>query len=93
MIANIESRMRRLSRMAHQTARQVTSLRNSIQEGCQVEVRGVDYLSLRDTSPVVTRAEQHLPEWKSFNKEAHSIFRNIRVVEKWLQGKYTHNTH
>ena len=79
--------MRRLSRMAHQTARQVTTLKNRLQDGCQLEVRGVDYLSLRDTSPVVTRAEQHLPEWRSYNKEAHSIFRNMRVVEKWLQGE------
>ena len=88
MIANIEARMRRLSKLAHQTARQVATLKNRIQEGCQMEVRGVDYLSLRDTSPVVTRAEQHLPEWRSFNKEAHSIFRNMRVVEKWLHGEY-----
>ena len=51
-----------------------------------MEVRGMDYLSLRDTSPVVTRSEDKLPEWKFFNKEANSIFRNIRVVEKWLQG-------
>ena len=80
--------MRRLSKTAHQTARQVTALKNSIRDGRQMEVRGVDYLSLRDTSPVVTRSEEKLPEWKFFNKEANSIFRNIRVVEKWLQGMH-----
>lgn len=87
MIANIEARMRRLSRMAHQTARQVTALKRRVQEGYQMEVKVVNYLSLRGTSPVVSREEQKLPEWKSFNKEANSIFRNMRVVEKWLQGK------
>ena len=86
MMASIEARMRRLSRIAHQTARQMTSLKNSIRDGQQVEVRGVDYIRLRDTSPVVTRSEDKLPEWKFFNKEANSIFRNIRVVEKWLHG-------
>jgi len=87
MMANIEARMRRLSKTAHQTARQASALKKSIAEGCEVEVRGMDYLSLRDSSPVVTKVEQALPEWKSFNKEANSIFRNMRVVEKWLHGK------
>ena len=87
MMASIEARMRRLSKMAHQTARQVTALKNSIQQGQQMEVKGMDYLSLRGTSPVVTRPEHNLPEWKAYTQEANSIFRNMRVVEKWLQGE------
>lgn len=89
MMASIEARMRRLSKITHQTARQVTALKNSIQDGHQMEVKGMKYLSLRDTSPVVTRPEHNLPEWKFFNQEANSIFRNMRVVEKWLQGQYS----
>lgn len=81
--------MRRLSRLTHQTARHVTTLRNSIQEGHRMQVLGLNYLSLRDTSPVVTKPEHNLPEWKFFNQEANSIFRSMRVVEKWLQGKQT----
>ncbi len=88
MMASIEARVRQLSRVAQQTARHMTSLKNRIRDGQQVEVSGMDYLSLRDTSPVVTKSEEKLPEWKFFNKEANSIFRNIRVAEKWLQGKY-----
>ena len=80
--------MRRLSKLAHQTARQVTALKNNIQDGHQLEVKGLYYLSLRDASPVVTRPEQNLPEWKFFTQEANSIFRNMRVVEKWLQGEH-----
>lgn len=87
MMASIEARMRRLSKLAHQTARHVTALKNGIQDGHQMEVKGVYYLSLRDASPVVTRPEHDLPEWKFFNHEASSIFRNMRVVEKWLQGE------
>lgn len=87
MMASIEARMRGLSKLAHQTSQQATTLKSTIQDGHQVEVRSLDYLSLRDTSPVVIKAEEHLPEWKFFNKEASSIFRNIRVVEKWLHGE------
>ena len=88
MLASIEARMRRLGKLAHQTARQVAALKSAIQDGHQVEVKEVDYLRMKVSSPVMTKAEQNLPEWKFFNKEATSIFRNIRVVEKWLQGTY-----
>ena len=87
MMASIEARMRRLSQLAHQTARQATTLKSRVQEGRPMEVGGVDYLSIRGSSPVMTKIEQSLPEWRSFNKEANSIFRNIRIVEKWLQGR------
>ena len=78
--------MRRLSKLAQQTARRVTALKNDIRDGQQLEVTGMDYLTLRDPSPVVTRPEHNMPEWKAFTQEANSIFRNMRVVEKWLQG-------
>jgi len=87
MMASIEARMRGLSQLAHQTARQATSLKSKVQEGQPMEVKGVDYLSIRGSTPVMTKIEQSLPEWRSFNKEANSIFRNIRIVEKWLQGR------
>ena len=86
MMASIEARMRHLSRLAQQTARQVVALKNTVQEGHPMQVQALDYLAMRTSSPVMTKTEQSLPEWKFFNKEANSIFRNIRVVEKWLQG-------
>ena len=86
-MASIEARMRRLSQLSHQTARQATALKSTVQEGHPMTVQAVDYLSIRGGNPVMNKIEQSLPEWKSFNKEANSIFRNIRIVEKWLQGK------
>ena len=86
MLASIEARMRRLGKLAHQTARQMTVLKKTIQEGQKMRVEEMDYLTTNISSPVLTRREQNMPEWKFFNKEANSIFRNIRVVEKWLQG-------
>lgn len=87
MLASIEAKMRRLSKLALQTARQVTGLKNTIQSGHQIEVKEMDYLSIRSCNPVVTKEEQNLPEWKFCSKDGNSISRNIRVVEKWLHGK------
>ncbi len=86
MLASIEAQMRRLGKLAHQTARQVTALKTSVEDGHQMVARETDYLAMRSSSPVMTKTEQSLPEWKFFNKESNSIFRNIRVVERWLQG-------
>ena len=63
MLASIEARMRRLSKVAQGAAVQLSSIKRYLQE------RGVvgddSHSHIRALSPV---ADQHLPEWKFFNK-------------------------
>ena len=64
MLASIEARIRRLSKLAHSSARQLSCLQRSLQD-----VPGVIVHSIPPTSPLGSQrgADQRLPEWR-FNK-------------------------
>ena len=64
MLASIEARIRRLSKLAHATARHLSCLQRSLQD-----VPGVIVHSIPPTSPLGSQqgGDQRLPEWR-FNK-------------------------
>ena len=65
MLASIEARMRRLSKMAQSTAQSVSSLKHTLMAAHYVVVPEPP------SSPSPVPTEQDLPEWKFFNKVTH----------------------
>ena len=70
MYASIEARMRRLSKVAQGAAVQLSSIKRNLQERGVVSDDSHTH-HLRSLSPV---ADQHLPEWKFFNKVKNNLF-------------------
>lgn len=66
MLASIEARMRRLSKMAHAVAIHVSSLKQSLLEVGVVTEEG--YTCFEPFTSSSAAKEQELPKWKFFNK-------------------------
>ena len=68
MLASIEARMRRLSKMAHSVAIHVTSLKRSLLLVGAVTTQ--DHTSFEPfcTNSTTSGSEHSMPEWKFFNK-------------------------
>lgn len=71
MLASIEARMRRLSKMAQTSAMALSSLQPSIQQKGGAERgeeggRGAEFAT--SPGPNSSKREEELPEWKFFSK-------------------------